>query len=203
MLATDSLQPLLTLILASTVVMGSPGPSTMSALAVSAAFGFRRSMVYVVGLMLGTGAVLVAVATGLIAMLLSLPALGHVLIYASTLYILYLAWQIANAPPLQDQPADVPSPSFTPGFVLAVANPKAWFAIAAVFTASSIVNSSSALDAGLKVAVLAGMIVVIHLAWVFAGASLSRFLRDPVISRVANVVFALVLVATAVVPLLR
>jgi threonine/homoserine/homoserine lactone efflux protein len=47
------------------------------------------------------------------------------------------------------------------------------------------------------------MIVVIHLAWVFAGASLSRFLRDPVISRIANVVFALVLVATAVVPLLR
>lgn len=203
MLATESLQPLLTLILASTVVMGSPGPSTMSALAVSAAFGFRRSMVYVVGLMLGTGAVLVAVATGLIAMLLSLPALGHVLIYASTLYILYLAWQIANAPPLEDQPADVPSPSFTPGFVLAVANPKAWFAIAAVFTASTLVNSSSALDAGLKVAVLAGMIVVIHLAWVFAGASLSRFLRDPVISRIANVVFALVLVATAVVPLLR
>ena len=203
MLATESLQPLLTLILASTVVMGSPGPSTMSALAVSAAFGFRRSMVYVVGLMLGTGAVLVAVATGLIAMLLSRPALGHVLIYASTLYILYLAWQIANAPPLEDQPADVPSPSFTPGFVLAVANPKAWFAIAAVFTASTLINSSSALDAGLKVAVLAGMIVVIHLAWVFAGASLSRFLRDPVISRIANVVFALVLVATAVVPLLR
>lgn len=203
MLATESLQPLLTLILASTVVMGSPGPSTMSALAVSAAFGFRRSMVYVVGLMLGTGAVLVAVATGLIAMLLSLPALGHVLIYASTLYILYLAWQIANAPPLADQPADVPSPLFTPGFVLAVANPKAWFAIAAVFTASTLVNSSSALDAGLKIAVLAGMIVVIHLAWVFAGASLSRFLRDPVISRIANVVFALVLVATAVVPLLR
>jgi len=203
MLATESLQPLLTLILASTVVMGSPGPSTMSALAVSAAFGFRRSMIYVVGLMLGTGAVLVAVATGLIAMLLSLPALGHVLIYVSTLYILYLAWQIATAPPLENQPADVPSPSFAPGFVLAVANPKAWFAIAAVFTASTLVNSSTALDASVKVAVLAGMIIVIHLAWVFAGTSLSRFLRDPAISRIANVVFALVLVATAIVPLLR
>ena len=198
-----TLQPLLTLILASAVVMGSPGPSTMSALAVSAAFGLRRSMVYVLGLMVGTTAVLVAVATGLIAMLLSLPTLGRVLIYASAAYILYLAWQIATAPPLKDQPADVASPSFTPGFVLAVANPKAWFAIAAVFTASTLAAGSSALDAGLKVAVLAAMIVVIHLAWVFAGTSLSRFLRDPVISRIANVVFALVLVATAVVPLLR
>ncbi len=200
---SEPLQPLLTLILASAVVMGSPGPSTMSALAVSAAFGLRRSLVYVLGLMIGTSAVLVAVATGLIAMLLSLPALGHVLIYASAVYILYLAWQIATAPPLEDQPADVPSPSFTPGFVLAIANPKAWFAIAAVFTASTLVAGSNALDALLKVAILAAMIVVIHFAWVLAGASLSRSLRDPMISRVANVVFAVVLAATAVLPLLR
>jgi len=203
MSAFDSMQPLLTLILASAVVMGSPGPSTMSALAVSAAFGLRRSMVYVLGLMLGTTAVLLAVATGLIAMLLSLPALGRVLIYASAAYILYLAWQIATAPPLEDQPADVPSPSFTPGFVLAIANPKAWFAIAAVFTASTLAAGSSALDALLKVAVLAAMIVVIHLAWVFAGATLSRYLRNPVISRIANIVFAVVLAATAILPLLH
>jgi threonine/homoserine/homoserine lactone efflux protein len=199
----DSFQPLLTLILASTVVMGSPGPSTMSALAVSAAFGLRRSFVYVLGLILGTGVVLIAVATGIVAMLLSQPALGRVLVYASAAYVLYLAWQIATAPPLKDQPADVPSPSFMPGFVLAVANPKAWFAIAAVFTATTLAAGSSALDAALKVTVLALMIVVIHLAWVFAGASLSRFLRDPLISRIANVLFALVLAATAIVPLLR
>lgn len=200
---SQSLQPLLTLVLASTVVMGSPGPSTMSALAVSAAFGLRRSMVYVLGLMLGTTAVLVAVASGVIAMLLSLPALGSALIYASAVYILYLAWRIASAPPLEDQPADLPSPSFAPGFLLALANPKAWFAIAAVFTASTLVVGSSAADASLKVAVLVVMIVIIHLGWVLAGASLSRFLRDPLISRIANVVFAVVLVATAVLPLLR
>jgi len=198
-----STPPLLTLVLASIVVMGSPGPSTMSALAVSAAFGLRRSMVYVLGLMLGTTGVLLAIATGVIAMLLSLPALGRVLTYASTIYILYLAWQIATAPPLQDQPGDVPSPSFAPGFLLALANPKAWFAIAAVFTASTLVAASSALDAVLKVAILTVMIVVIHLAWVFAGTSLSRYLRDPVISRIANIAFAVVLAATAVLPLLR
>jgi threonine/homoserine/homoserine lactone efflux protein len=202
-MSSQSLQPLVTLVLASAVVMGSPGPSTMSALAVSAAFGLRRSMVYVLGLMLGTTAVLLAVASGVIAMLLSLPALGSLLIYGSAVYILYLAWCIASAPPLQDQPTDVQSPSFTPGFLLALANPKAWFAIAAVFTASTLVAGSSAIDAALKIVVLAIMIVLIHLGWVFAGASLSRFLRDPLISRIANVVFAVVLAATAVLPLLR
>ena len=40
----------LTLILASAIVMGSPGPSTMSATAVGAAYGFRRSLRYAYGL---------------------------------------------------------------------------------------------------------------------------------------------------------
>jgi threonine/homoserine/homoserine lactone efflux protein len=197
------LQSLLTLVLASTVVMGSPGPSTMSATAVGAAFGLRRSMAYVSGLMLGTTAVLAAVAAGVVAMLLSVPALARVLIYASAAYILYLAWRIATAPPVQAQSGNVPSPSFMPGFLLAIANPKAWFAIAAVFSASTLVAGSDALDAALKVAVLTIMIVIIHFAWVLAGASLSRLLRDPLTSRITNIVFAVVLAATAVVPLLR
>jgi threonine/homoserine/homoserine lactone efflux protein len=196
------LQSLLTLVLASTVVMGSPGPSTMSATAVGAAFGLRRAMPYVSGLMLGTAAVLAAVAAGIVAMLLSVPALARLLIYASAAYIIYLAWRIATAPPVSAQAADVPSPTFMPGFLLAIANPKAWFAIAAVFSASTLFAGSRTIDAALKVAVLALMIVVIHIAWVLAGASLSRALRDPVASRIANIVFAVILAATAVVPLL-
>jgi threonine/homoserine/homoserine lactone efflux protein len=55
-------RPLLSLILASAAVMGSPGPSTVSVTAVGAAFGFRRSLGYMAGLVLGTMAVLLAVA---------------------------------------------------------------------------------------------------------------------------------------------
>jgi threonine/homoserine/homoserine lactone efflux protein len=152
--------------------------------------------------MLGTAAVLAAVAAGIVAMLLSVPALARLLIYASAAYIIYLAWRIATAPPVSAQAADVPSPTFMPGFLLAIANPKAWFAIAAVFSASTLFAGSRTIDAALKVAVLALMIVVIHIAWVLAGASLSRALRDPVASRIANIVFAVILAATAVVPLL-
>src|SRR6266481_3881077 len=91
------------LILASLVVMGSPGPSTMSVTAVGAAFGFRRSLAYLTGLILGTTAVLVAVAAGVVAMLMSLPRLAPVLVAASAAYIVYLAIKIATAPPLARQ----------------------------------------------------------------------------------------------------
>jgi threonine/homoserine/homoserine lactone efflux protein len=189
-------QPLATLILASLVVMGSPGPSTMSVTAVGAAFGFRRSLGYLSGIVLGTIAVLLAVATGIVAVLLRAPRIAPILVGVSAVYILYLAFRIATAPPLSRHSPDRAAPSFAGGFLLAVANPKAYVAIAAVFAGTSLTGEANALDAGLKAAVLGLMIVVIHLGWLLAGAALSRILSDPIRSRIANLAFAAILVAT-------
>ncbi len=98
--------------------------------------------------------------------------------------------QIATAPPLSKRDG-AGTPSFSGAFLLAVANPKAYLAIAAVFAGST-------LDALTKIAVLTAMIVVIHICWLLAGASLARFFYDPVHSRIANAVFAATLVATTV-----
>ena len=191
-------RPLAALILASAAVMGSPGPSTMSVTAVGAAFGLRRSLDYLWGLILGTIAVLIAVATGLFALLLSVPRLAPLLLAASGAYILYLAFKIATAPPLSKPDRRAAAPSFAAGFLLALANPKAYVAIAAVFASADLPVGSPAAGAMLKTAVLALMIVAIHLAWLLAGSSLSRIFHDPVSSRIANILFAVTLVvATA------
>jgi threonine/homoserine/homoserine lactone efflux protein len=184
-------------------VMGSPGPSTMSVMAVAASFGVRRSLGYVSGLVLGTSAVLAAIATGVVAMLVSMPGLAPLLTFASAAYIFYLAFRIATAPPITQQDRDAPAPSFAGGFLLGIANPKAYFAIAAVFTGSTLAEQSRAVDSLLKAAVLAIMIVIIHSGWLLAAASLAGFLRDPLRSRLANAVFALILIGTAILPLLR
>jgi threonine/homoserine/homoserine lactone efflux protein len=47
------------------------------------------------------------------------------------------------------------------------------------------------------------MIVAIHLCWLLAGASLSRLLRDPIISRVVNISLAATLIASTALALLR
>ncbi len=181
---------LLSLIVASLLVMGSPGPSTVSVTAVGAAFGLRRSLAYLSGLMAGTIAVLLAVAAGVVSVLLAVPQLAPVLLAASAAYILYLAYKIATAPPLSMRD-EAEAPSFGGGVLLAVANPKAYVAIAAVFAASM-------LGPVLKIAVLAVMIVLIHLAWWLAGAAFTRVFHDPVWSRRVNIAFAAALVATTV-----
>lgn len=180
---------LLSLIVASLIVMGSPGPSTISVTAVGAAFGLRRSLFYLSGLVAGTIAVLLAVATGLVALLLAVPRLAPVLLAASGAYILYLAYRIATAPPLSKPDGAMAAPSFAGGVLLAVANPKAYVAIAAVF-------AGSPLDGVPKVAVLGVMIVLIHLVWWLAGAAFARVFHDPVWSRRVNLTFAVALVTT-------
>lgn len=182
---------LLSLIVASLLVMGSPGPSTISVTAVGAAFGLSRSIAYLSGLVAGTIAVLLAVAAGVVAVLLAVPQLAPVLLAASALYILYLAYRIATAPLLSMRDEAVAAPSFPGGVLLAVANPKAYVAIAAVFAGST-------LDTALKIAVLAAMIVLIHLAWWLAGAAFARVFHDPVWSRRVNIAFAAALVLTTV-----
>jgi threonine/homoserine/homoserine lactone efflux protein len=199
----EVLSPLLSLLLMSAIVMGSPGPSTVSVTAVGAAFGLRRSLAYATGLVLGTTTVLLAVAAGLVGLLFSVPGIAPVLIGASAAYMLYLAWRIATAPQLAEKDVAGKPPRMWEGFVLAVANPKAYVAIAAVFAGATMVPANGTMDAALKIAVLTLMIVVIHACWLLAGASFARVLRHPVHSRIANVVFALALVASVAWPLLR
>ncbi len=193
--------PILTLLLASLVIMGSPGPSTISATAMGAAYGFRRSLGYVCGLIAGTVAVLLAVAAGVVAILLSVPHGAFGLTIVSAVYILYLAFKIATAPPLSHRDDHLKAPAFSGGFLLAVANPKAYLAIAAVFAGVSLFQDRNLLDATVKVVLLTAMIVAIHMVWLLLGASLSRFLRDPKISRIVNISLAVLLIIAAGVPL--
>ncbi|MER9850795.1 LysE family transporter [Mesorhizobium sp. M0106] len=187
-------QQLLALVLASAIVMGSPGPA-ISVTAIGAAFGLRDSLRYASGIVVGTVLVLLVVATGIMAVLTALPKLAALLAVASAAYILYLAFKIATAPPRAARIGGAALPTFLGGFLLAVANPKAYVAIAAVFAGAS--SGAGGLAISAKLAVLALMIVAIHLLWLLAGAAFARLLRKPLASRIINLVFAVTLVATA------
>jgi threonine/homoserine/homoserine lactone efflux protein len=190
------------LVVTALAIMGSPGPATISLTAVASAYGVRRSLGYVIGIIVGTAIVLVAVATGITATLLAVPALRTVLIVFSAAYILWLAYRIATAPRLGAQTATAAAPSLVGGTLLGVANPKAWVAIAAVFASARLADTATA-DAAAKVAVLSVMIVLIMAAWLIAGASLAPLLRDPHRARIVNTALAASLVGATALAVLR
>jgi threonine/homoserine/homoserine lactone efflux protein len=189
------------LLITALAIMGSPGPATISLTAAGSAFGVRRSLGYLTGVVAGTAVVLLAVATGITAVLLALPALRDLLIGLAAGYILWLAYRVATAPPLGTAEGSA-APTLAGGLVLGVANPKAWLAIAAVF-ASSQLAGPSAVDAFLKVVLLTAMIVIVNSSWLVAGASLAPVLRDARRARVANVVLSALLVGATALVLLR
>ncbi|MFF4759836.1 LysE family translocator [Streptomyces sp. NPDC001292] len=190
------------LLLVALAVMGSPGPATLSLVAAGSAYGVRRSFAYLMGIVIGTTAVLFAVATGVTAALLAVPSLRLGLLATSIVYIGWLAYNIMTAPPLSQNAAPSRSPSLAGGALLGIANPKAWIAIAAVFSTASLAESAAA-DAALKLVLLTVMIVLINGAWLFAGAALTPLLRAPRPARIVNVSMAILLVAATAFPLIE
>jgi threonine/homoserine/homoserine lactone efflux protein len=189
-----SVGPLLFISLA---IMGSPGPATISLMAAGSAYGVRRSLSYLIGIIVGTTIVLLAVATGITAALLAAPAIGSILIWISVAYILWLAYHIAIAPPLSEPTAVSSTFSVAGGTFLGIANPKAWVAIAAVFASGHLAKDTTT-DATAKIAVLTAMIIAICAMWLVAGSSISPLLRDPGRARMVNAALAVALVgATA------
>ena len=185
-----SIGPLLVTALA---IMGSPGPATISLTAAGSAYGVRRSLGYLTGIVAGTVVVLVAVATGITATLLAVPALRSVLVVLSAAYILWLACRIATAG-VGTGARLGSAPSLAGGAMLGVANPKAWVAIAATFGSARLADPATT-DAAAKVALLSMVAVLIMTVWLVVGASFAPALRDPRRARVVNLVLAAALVA--------
>lgn len=187
---------ILVLLLAALPLMGSPGPATLSTAATGSAFGITRGAPYLAGICLGTATVLAVIATGVTGILFTVPGLMPVLTIAAAGYILYLAFRIATAPVLAEDKGDRPAPSFLGGYLLAIANPKAYAAIGAVYSSVTVIADAPIQDAAIKLIVLSTVILTVNSTWLVLGAGLSRLLRHPTAGRVANIVFAILLVGS-------
>ena len=189
--------------LAAFPLMGSPGPATISLAGVGTGFGFRNGRQYLIGIVPGTIGVLILVATGITTLVLAIPTFVTVLTTIAVVYILYLAWKIATAPILATDVTTSIAPSLASGFVLAIANPKAFAAIGAVYTSQTLINNNLIADSALKISALTVVIVVVNTAWLLFGSFFSRLLHHRILGRVANLAFAVMLLVSVALALIN
>lgn len=190
------MEGLLAFVLAGFALAGSPGPATLSLAATGAAFGARRGLGYMTGIVIGMVAVMGITATGVIGVLLARPGAAPVVAGMAAAYFVYLAFRIATTPPLSESAEQRRQPSFGGGVFLSLVNPKGYAAMAALFSGFVLVRERLALDVAAKVIVLAAIITAVNVAWLIAGAGLTRYFREPRTNRVINVAFAVLLVAS-------
>jgi threonine/homoserine/homoserine lactone efflux protein len=185
-------------LLAGVALAGSPGPATLSLAAAGAAFGARRVIGYLAGIVVGMVGVMAITASGLVGLLLAVPGATPVVTVAAAVYFVWLAWRIATAPPLTAEDGARKPPSFLGGLGLSLVNPKGYAAMAALFSGFVLLRERLALDAGVKIALLTVVILAVNVLWLLAGAMVTRFFRDPRTNRIVNVAFAVLLLASVV-----
>jgi len=154
-----------------------PGPNNLMLMASGANFGFRRTIPHMLGVALGFVFMVLMVGVGLVQVFDAFPVSYTVLKVVSVLYLLWLAWKIANA-----GPAEASGDSGTPmTFVQAAAfqwvNPKAW---AMALTAISAYTPEQTMTAILLVGVVFGAINLPSVgSWTVLGQQMARFLTNP------------------------
>lgn len=181
-------------ILAGFALAGSPGPNTLSLAAAGAAFGPRRSLGYMIGLLVGMIGVMAVTAAGLVGLVLALPGATPAVSVLAAAYFLYLSYRIATAPPLAEDAGGGREPSFLAGVLLSLVNPKGYAAMAALFSGFVLIAGHPSFDAAIKGLVLTAILAAVNGAWLMAGSALTRHFRDPRANRIINAAFAALLI---------
>lgn len=192
-----SLTPLLVFVLVATV---SPGGATTLATASGATFGYRRSLPLIAGIAVGLASMAAAAAAGLGGVLMALPSLQLAMKLGGTIYLLWLAWQIAGRGAPQRGDGAARPVGFLAGLWMLWHNPKGW-AMTMGAAASFISLADGPMRLGLLLGGVFGCFAAMSLSlWCFAGLLLGRLLRSERQWRVLNVVLGLLLaVSTAAV----
>ncbi len=172
-------------------LMATPGPGVMTTAGFGAAYGFNASLRYVLGLFIGTNLVMLAVMTGLAAIILSLPWLRNVLMLAAVAYLLYLAARIAFAGARVAFMEAKSPPGVTGGLLLQAINPKAYAVNTSLITGFNYAPDAFLFEMLTKVLIINTIWIPIHLAWLWAGVSLHRLNLSPRTQRMINAVMAL------------
>ena len=146
---------------------------------------------------------LLLIATGVTGLVLAQPHLAMLITVLAAGYVLYLAYRIATAPVIAKDIATAKSPAFYSGFLLAIANPKAFAAIGAVYSSHMLLHDEFLLDAAAKIGALSVVIVCVISVWLLFGSAFSSLLTNPRKARIANVTFAIMLVGSVAAALIQ
>lgn len=177
------------------VMSASPGPGNFLLLVSGTNFGFYRSRGLIFGISFGFLSMVLAVGLGLGQILEIYPITGQALKVICFLYVLFLAWKIANAAPsLEAQHDQVSQPiGFGQAALFQLVNPKAW-AVALIVTVSY-TNPERYVDSLLALIALFALINLPTISlWALGGVMLRHLLAKPSFLRAFNIVMALLLV---------
>ena len=174
--------PLLTFLLITTLT---PGPNNLSCISMGVRHGYKRSLVYIIGIV--SGIFVQSLIAGFISnKLLNLfPGFETILRVIGAAYIVWLAVITFNSTYCSDNNGAKPL-GFKDGFILQFLNPKAIFFVLTVYTAYLQPILGNFLLIFLAALLLGLRTFLVNSTWAVFGSAIRRFLSKPVINKIFN-----------------
>jgi threonine/homoserine/homoserine lactone efflux protein len=185
---------LLALIAFALVTSVTPGPNNLMLMASGANFGFSRTLPHMLGISLGHAFMVFLVGLGVAQIFVVYPALGLVLKGVATIYMIWLAWQIAQSAAPSDGGGRGQPMTFLQAAAFQWVNPKAW---AMALTATTVYAPGTGIASMLLVAVVFASVNLPSISvWAWMGQKVRRILTRPGRLVVFNRAMAVLLVAS-------
>ena len=173
--------------------VATPGPANMAMMATGARFGFRAALPFVAGVILGKQLIIWPIGYGIMEVASQIPLLFEILKFLSALYIIWLAWRVANMRLSSGEPS-VDAPGLWSGLLVHPLNPKAWAMILVGFT-NFVESDTTTFYATLYIAASLLIIQIIcHPIWTLFGDRIAKFIIGKKYERVFMWFLALVTV---------
>ena len=170
-----------------------PGPNNIMLMASGVNFGLARTGPHMLGVSMGHAAMTLILGLGLVQVFDLIPWLRTALTAISVVYLLWLAWKVANAAPPKDAPQDARPLTFLQAAGFQWVNPKAIYM--SVYAQTTYATDSAGWIGAVMVAGVFGLVNLPSVAtWAWGGTQMRRWLDGPGRLRAFNWTMAVLLV---------
>jgi len=188
-------ESIVSLIVATGLLLGSPGPAPLALAATGATYGIKKGTPFLFGILCALVVIIFGTTVGLATLFAVFPNEKMVVQVVGALYIVYVAQKIARAPVLDtaDETQKDP-PTLTDGFILNLLNPKAYAAFLAIFSQFLLPFQSDLLSYFVTATICFMVAVIVDTLWLVFGGLLRPVFESPKSARILRVSFAVLMV---------
>ncbi len=192
-------ESLIALTIAACVLLGSPGPATLSLAAVGATAGVSKGLPYLAGILAGLACAMAGAVVGVAAIFVQWPQARIIVQVLGAVYLAYIAYRIAFAPITNGtNEGESTAPGFRDGLVLNILNPKLYAGFFVLFSQFLLPLPNAATQYASTAAVMFAIGIVVDSIWLGIGSSIQALFAHPRYARSVRVLFGLsIIVATA------
>ena len=187
---------LLGFVIATFALIASPGPTTIALAGSGAAYSFRASRNFLFGTITSAAVVSVFVATGLLALLLTIPYATPILLMISSIIMVYIAYKIGTAAQPKIGLGHSQPPGFTTGLLINLSNPKAYVSFATPLGAYELISDAPIFSTVVELIVALIMLTITNTLWLILGNQLKNVFHNPIVGQRINVGFGLLMIAS-------